>query len=268
MTFIIILCALIIERFFDWQQLRTWHWFNLYQYRLSAALSGLPQAAVLLVSIVTPLLVIGVLNHMLSGVFYNFFKLIFGLGVLLYCFGPENFWAQVYQIIAKFHLEDKPAALAQMQLSFPAASANEFTQRIFIEANRRVFAVIVWFLLFGPMGAMLYRLIDLIRRQNPKLEPIAIHYQSLMDWLPIRLLTILFALAGHFNAVIKQWKISAFSAPLGNEQCLTQCGIAALDLTQNGRLPEDGSAEKEALGLLDRAFVIGLVILAVMVLIK
>ena len=52
-----------------------------------------------------------------------------------------------------------------------------------------------------------------------------------------------------------------------NEKLIADCGIDALDVVDQNKLPEDGSAEKAALSLLDRTFVIGLVILALVVLI-
>ncbi|MCC2667377.1 MAG: hypothetical protein K0S63_1293, partial [Gammaproteobacteria bacterium] len=56
--------------------------------------------------------------------------------------------------------------------------------------------------------------------------------------------------------------------PDTNEQFLTECGIAALDVEENHRLPETGLAEQEALALIDRVFVIGLLLIAIVVLLN
>jgi hypothetical protein len=67
--------------------------------------------------------------------------------------------------------------------------------------------------------------------------------------------------------VLKRWKQHALDTPAVNEVLLSDCGIVALDLTKDNLLPEDGSAEQEAVALLDRVFVITLVLLAVIVLV-
>jgi hypothetical protein len=52
-----------------------------------------------------------------------------------------------------------------------------------------------------------------------------------------------------------------------NDQLLTECGVAALDIKKGSLLPEDGATEKSTLDLLDRVFIIWLVLLAVVTLI-
>jgi hypothetical protein len=61
-------------------------------------------------------------------------------------------------------------------------------------------------------------------------------------------------------------KADAKSGLTGNDKLVSECGIAALDVREGNRLPEDGSAEKAALDLLDRVFVMALVVLAIVVL--
>jgi membrane protein required for beta-lactamase induction len=114
---------------------------------------------------------------------------------------------------------------------------------------------------------LLYRLTDISFRKTATVSQPAEKFKRLLDWLPVRVLSFLFALGGHFLPVLKRWKQQAFDTPAVNEVLLADCGIVALDITKDNLLPEDGSAEQEAVDLLDRVFVITLVLLAIVVLV-
>ncbi|MDR3492736.1 MAG: regulatory signaling modulator protein AmpE [Gammaproteobacteria bacterium] len=272
MTFIITLIALIIERFFDWSHMRKWQWFNTYHAWLIAKASRFSPYVLIVMCVLPPVLLVGFLDGLLRH--YSFFKLIFGTLILIYCLGPNNFWAQVYACIKVLHNEDPQVAMSKVQTEFgitlsenPQAFHRAFTNTIFIEANRRIFAVFFWFVLLGPVGAVLYRLVDLCKLRGVTIKFVANQTQEVLDWLPVRILAFGFALGGHFTEVVRHWKHGVLSAPVTNDFFLTECGIAALDILELQQLPIDGSAEKETLGLLDRTFVISLVLLAMGVLV-
>jgi AmpE protein len=274
MTFIIILLAFIIERFFDWTHLRQWSWFAVYQTKILSRIKN-PTAIKNLAAIVLPLaLGVGFVNVLLTDVLYGFLKLIFGILLLVYCLGLHNFWAEVYKSIAALHRSDSETAIAEIQKEFqivfphePQAFHRAFTEALFLEAHKRVFAVIFWFILLGPMGAVLYRSLDLVQKASNLASGLALQFQGLLDWMPARVYTFLFALGGHFKNVICILRENLKADPHQNQALISQAGIAALDVMIDKRLPEDGSAEKEALALLDRVFVMGLVFLAFFVLI-
>jgi len=272
MTFIIILIALIIERFFDWGHIRQWGWFIRYQQWLGTRLSGLSAYVLLVISVLPPILIVGVTNHLLSGWLYSILKLFFGVAVLVYCLGPNNFWAQIYSCIGMLRNEEPTTAMARVQticgVSLPNDSQafhHAFTKCIFVEANRRIFAVFFWFIVLGPVGAVLYRTIDLCRRGLTTMQ-VAMQMQRLLDWLPLRVFAFIFALGGHFTGVMQCYRRDFFTSPKANDKLLTDCGVAAVDVLEATRIPEDGSAEQETLALLDRVFIMALAILAVIVL--
>jgi AmpE protein len=274
MAFITILIALVIERFFDWSHLRRWRWFDKNLAWLGKRLSAWPLYLVFAIAILPAVLIVALTNHLLAGLLYGALKLVFGVLVLIYCLGPENFWAEAYACIGAMRSADLQAAMARAKKSFgvmvfdnPQVFHRAFTNALFTEANRRVFAVVFWFLLLGPAGALLYRLVDLCRVSGVTLARPAVSLLALLDWLPVRVFTFLFALGGHFTKVIKHWKHDVLTAPKMNGILLSECGVAALDVLELERIPEDGSAEKETISLLDRVFVIALVVLAVVVLV-
>ncbi len=277
MTFIITLIALVIERFFHWSHLRYWRWFGTYQQWLShSRIARLPAGVLLALCLLPLVLLTGLLNYFLAGWFYGSLKLIFGVVVLLYCLGPANIWVQAWCSINQLQKDEDPnliASTAQTEFAFHSAgNAQQFHQAfvraIFIAANERVFSVVFWFILLGPVGAVLYRSIALMAAGSPLgLTQMARTVQQWLDWLPVRLLTFIFALGGHFVRVFACWKRMVLTGPEMNDVLLTDCGLAALDVMENGMMPEAGSAERETIVLLDRVFVMALVALALIVLI-
>jgi AmpE protein len=273
MTFIITLISLVIERFFHWNQMRQWKWFLNYQRWLCHSRLGNWPAIVLMLIIVLPAaLLVGMINCALDGWFYGIFKILFGIAVLMYCLGPQNLWVQVYACIGELYKEDSKNAFDCINAAFniePLENSQTFheafTRAIFLAANKRIFAVVFWFVLLGPVGAVLYRSIALMSTEpSTGLSAMALKILHLFDWLPVRLMSFIFALMGHFNQVFIPWKHNALKGPESNDAILTECGLAAI----NGKhLLEGEVTEKEAISLLDRVFVASLMLLAVIVLI-
>lgn len=273
MTFLTILIALIVERFFHWSHLRQWNWYLRYQHFLSVRLGTRSNFLLLVVAVVPLACLFAFLGWIFSGWLYNIPKLIFGTVVLLYCMGLNNLWVQIYNCVRALNKEDPVAAIEQVKTTFgvtfadqPQAFHQAFTRAIFIAANQRIFAVIFWFALLGPGGAVLYRAVSLCA-ENVSLGVVTMATQWLrvLDWIPVRIFSFLFALGGHFTRVFSCWKKYAKEGLHFNETLLGDCGIAALAPNDVQQIPEDGSTENDALLLLDRVFIIGLVFLALLV---
>jgi membrane protein required for beta-lactamase induction len=160
----------------------------------------------------------------------------------------------------------------------PTASSGQslngqLVSQIFIAANRRIFAVVFWFIVLGPVGAVLYRLITLSsadfpqQRIVPQLVSNARVVESVLDWVPVRIFAGILALSGHCVQVLSCWRKKAGLSLHLNEVLLTECGAAALGGDDINPIAEDGSATKHAISLLDRSLVITVVAVALLVLI-
>jgi AmpE protein len=274
MTFIITLISLLIERFFDWSHIRQWAWFSRFQTWLTVRLSAWSPYLVLSISLLLPVIAVALINSLLTGLLFGILKLAFGIVVVVYCLGPANFWAQFYLYGAAIQKEDPQVAIEKARALFGLDAVTNvqdfhrlFSGLLFVEANRRVFAVLFWYMILGPAGAVLYRLASLSRVRITSLTQPAEKLDGILNWFPVRVLSFLFALGGHFTQVLKRWKQQVMDSPAVNDVMLAECGIVALDVTKENLIPEDGSAEQEAVALLDRGFVSMLVLLAVIVLI-
>ncbi|MCD6039155.1 MAG: hypothetical protein K0S27_555 [Gammaproteobacteria bacterium] len=275
MIFIITLTVVMLERFFHWHHLRHWQWFSSYERWLSLRMKALPAALILIAVVVPPLLIISLLQHFLAGWWWGGLNFIFSVVVMLYCLGPDNLWAQAYRCINELSKHES-AAMDHAQVAFSFSAKNQpqafhqaFVRAIFLASHQRIFAVLFWFVLLGPAGAVLYRIIESMGTEAMTGAKLANQVKALLDWLPIRLEIFLFALGGHFTAVWARCKRNFLNGGLQkNDLLLSQGGVAALHILKDESLPEGGIAEKEALALIDRALIIGLVILALVVLLN
>ncbi|WP_243048341.1 regulatory signaling modulator protein AmpE [Dyella sp. RRB7] len=140
-------------------------------------------------------------------------RLIFSLVVLLYCFGPHAFEADLEAILKA---PDQPAREAAAQalsddgepVAWNAIALGEATA---YAALHRRFGVVLWFFLLGPAGALLYRLAQTLGRDpslrlDPRARASAHAFANVADWLPAQLMVFTLALVGHWDAVIGAWK--------------------------------------------------------------
>ncbi|KLD64352.1 regulatory signaling modulator protein AmpE [Dyella japonica] len=143
----------------------------------------------------------------------DLFRLIFSLVVLLYCFGPHAYEADLEAIIkAPDQPSREAAAQALSDDGEPVAwSALALGEATAYAALRRRFGVLLWFFLLGPAGALLYRLAQTLGRdQTLRLDTAARNaarsFANMADWLPAQLMVFTLALVGHWDAVIGAWK--------------------------------------------------------------
>ncbi|TAL87111.1 MAG: beta-lactamase induction protein [Rhodanobacter sp.] len=139
--------------------------------------------------------------------------LLFALAVLLYCFGPREFETDLEAILdAPDGARREAAAQALADDDHPIPwTAPALGEAIAYAALRRRFAVLLWFFLLGPAGALLYRLAQTLGRDDAlRLDAgtrrAAGYVANALDWLPAQLLTFTLAVVGHWEAVIGAWR--------------------------------------------------------------
>src|SRR3990167_9013081 len=133
MTFIVVLVALLIERFFDWSHLRAWSWYHTYLKFIMRYLHQSSPYMMLMGTILPVLLGVSVMTWLLKGWLYGFVELVAQLAILLYCLGPQNLWAYAYGTLTAFKGSDAAST---------SSSRKQFINSMFIEANRRIFAIL------------------------------------------------------------------------------------------------------------------------------
>lgn len=274
MTFVVALIALLIERFFDWSHLRHWQWCTKLQRQLIQRFSHLSSYMMLVFTLLPLIIIVALMNVIIQGWLYGVVKLLFHLFVLLYCFGPRNLWADSFAAISALAQGDKSMVEEKLKTAFnlvnfkPANLHSQLLDQIFTAANHRVFAVLFWYAILGPMGAVLYRSVSLTAETSTydapsDLPKTSFLIEEILDWFPVRIMTGVFALSGHFVQVFNCLRHTFLLPPLENHRILFECGIAALGYDSES-IPMDGAAEKNTIHLLDRTFIIILVLLAIL----
>jgi AmpE protein len=249
MTLISVLLALFLERFVgamdDFRRLR---WFQIYDAWLGQGLAGmglLGGPIALAAILIPPLLVVWILQSWFDGVLLGLLELILNLAVLLYCFGPRDLENEVDAYVEAEAMGDADKIQIRASALIGEDASADITERVqavtqatFFEANRRMFAVLFWFVLLGPVGALLYRLSVQLMLDNAEeetsLQGLAQRWVGLLDWIPARLAALGYGLTGHFNAVMpvwRHWVLSGWSNLLhANRALLGESGAKAVDL--------------------------------------
>ena len=141
-------------------------------------------------------------------------------------------------------------------------------EQALIASHHHVFGVIVWFVLFsalglgGAAGALLFRICLFMSTHwvgENKPEPdefgrFARQAFHVLEWLPVRLTAMTFAVVGNFEDTIYCWRTQASGWPDPEEGILLASGAGALGVRLGMPLPQGGVLEDRAeLGVGDEA---------------
>lgn len=160
-----------------------------------------------------------------------------------------------------------------------------------LSSHRHVFAPLFWFILLGPAGAVLYRLGQFMSEywkgnaalpiQDEAFSCFALGVFQKLDWLPVRLTAITFAVVGDFEDAVYCWRSQAEQWPEATSGILLSSGAGALGVRLGAPVleaggivdvrPELGMGEEadvehlqSAIGLVWRALVLSLLVLALL----
>lgn len=162
-----------------------------------------------------PLLAVGLINWVLSDVFYGLLGFAFGVAMLYFCWGPRDLDEDVAVAREAANASERLQALHRLSGDDRAvvARSGDLVEAVFAAALQRWFGVLFWFLVFGPVGALGFRMLQLLaqsrelRAQLPEgpLQLVGILHDALA-WIPAQLMTLALALASDFDAVAKAWR--------------------------------------------------------------
>ncbi|HYF97960.1 MAG TPA: regulatory signaling modulator protein AmpE [Coxiellaceae bacterium] len=138
---------------------------------------------------------------------------------------------------------------------------------LFAIGYQQVFAMIFWYALVGPWGVGLYYTLIQLRLILEKNEveykdilPLVIRAQGIMDWVPVRLLGISFALVGHFSVLFPLWLKELPGKIDHTQDYVMDWGLKSIELTKPNE--QETTQTAAAQSLLDRSVILWLVALA------
>lgn len=212
MKLLVIVLCLLSERYLVHAFSNSrFYWFNNYFGFIASKLSlpvTLFNSYLMLALIIVPfLLITGLVLAVLSNLLFGFIGLILNLVILYYCLGPEN----------PFY----PVNSTNDDLSSEIVAGNYFAK-----VNSQLFAVILWFILLGPLGALAYRLLYLCL-EHETARPAAGQLIGLFDWVSARVTVLLYLLVGNFQQGFHYYCQMFFSRPENNTTLLSTGGLLA-----------------------------------------
>jgi len=274
MNLIALLIGLVIERLatqlFHWRRMRWMDRLIDFGFRQADRLATWPAIIpVILLAVVLVLPVFAViwsLGSTLAGFTYLFLAIV----VLFFSLGPQDIGEEVGEYCRALESGDDEqvdnAAKAIVEDAVPE-DADERTScveaAVCVQANNRLFAVVFWFVILGPLAAWAYRATDLIRRRavftaardeqadgnSARVRDAAEMLHGWLAWIPARLTAVGYAAAGHMDEAL-----AALRAPTEDkdattsersENLLARVGIAALALQSR---PEETATERAIRG--------------------
>ena len=251
MNFIALIFALLLERLLgDRERLREPHWYRAYADWLQRTLGSGTWSGTLgvLLLVAPPVALVGFVYALLGGALLSLLALLFAIAILLLCLGPRELDAETTRYLDAVESGNDIVAdglardLAGPTVPDSGAARNRAVARgVLLEFNRRSFAVAFWFVVLGPMGAVLYRLTLLARADvvagrfsEEDFALALLRLQGILEWMPARMIALGFALVGSFEDAITDWK-AYYTRPSPlfwevNENVITSTGRGALRL--------------------------------------
>lgn len=226
MSVISLVVGLVLDRITDvFERLRGFGWLARYTAWIGQKCLDMGQGGTgsVLIAIGLPVIVVALALGLLGGGLLGFLA---GVFVLLLCLGPVDMGRRVQAYVDAGARNDADAERAAAQAiigsdSVPAdsvARTREVVRAVFGQSNPRLFAVVFWFAVLGPVGAVIYRLADLYTKPGHTLTAgagsngfasfaddfnrAAKRLKDLLDWVPVRLVAIGFALTGSFERAL------------------------------------------------------------------
>ena len=191
----------------------------------------------------------------------------FAVIVLLFSFGPRDLKAEALAYSDMAESGDGDGASVQAQAIIgasppekPEEQAAAVEKATYLKANNRIFGVIFWFLVAAPLGpafAFGFRVLNSLRRftatlpGGEELHRAAVMLHGVVAWVPARITSASFALAGNFDDAINAWR----SVPREQQSTLFEGTGAVLGLVGAQALGDREDRVRGAVVLVDRSLV-------------
>lgn len=202
-------------------------------------------ALILALWILLPAVLLGVVLLALKPVAYGLLAFPIHLWVVIYALGRGDIKASIGPFRDAWRRGDEQAAVhvAERDLNLTgddeASLLAKVQNHLLWQAYQSFFAVIFWYVLLGPVAALVYRLLALAitNSKNPGVIARAGSIRHAFDWLPVRVLAASFALVGNFVAVGKVMLHELLHWGIGAKKLIADVGRVA------GELPESAAGE-------------------------
>jgi AmpE protein len=276
MTLFAILICIGIQRYFNLSFKDYWpNWLRLYVQGLTTVLTRirLDNSYVKIICIVLPILILmGGLQYILHDVWFNLPNFALNVVVLFLCLDVRKFHNGLREYFQACEQNDQQSAFRYglTFLDHEAADdlvvlARNITRKLFLQADWSIFSLLFWYILAGPLGALIYAVINFLA-QDP-LNEAADKIKNVLDWIPVRLAGLSYALVGHFGYGFAYWRQHVLSGLKATREFAYAAGLASLELGDGDVALADATENRLAIDLIDRALILWIAAIAVFTLV-
>jgi len=289
MTLLAIILGLSIEKLMPTLlQYRRFDWLFSYQQWMKQKLSKISNwndTFSLLVIILLPIISVAFVHYKL----YESSSLLgfaFSVLVLAYSLGPRDIYGLTRRLLdlpsESCTTEMRSIAGQLLPGPLPDDQNTLFSmvkEKLLLAINTNLLAVLFWFAILGPMGAILYRLtLTVHESQNQKDQnqddenseeytSTASMFYAILNWLPAHLTAISFAASGSFVDALHNWKNNAIKNPLSNQECdamLISVGHGAMRVEETQDICDAKPVVDAIIAMAKRSIILGLTVLALL----
>lgn len=289
MTIIALALGLILEHLATAVlHLRELRWFDRYYDAGISWIAARPRWAIypgVLLVLAVPALPVYLVSASLKGpeIIWDLAYLSFAVLIVFFCLGPRDLGSEVDEYCeARDSGDDEAAERVLIEMAEggnPRVSDIEVVEdAIFAQSNNRIFGVIFWFVVLGPVGAWIFRVSDLMRRRvvfrhqrgDESDERILIAIEAIygiLKWIPARLAMLGYALSGSFDDAMNAWRgeLAAEGAPIDvrNDILVSRVGKAAM----TGYLDEpvnSSAAARNSMRIVHRTVFLWVIVIALL----
>lgn len=209
---------------------------------------------------VLPLLAAVMVVFWMLGMMHPVFGWAFSILVLYLTMGFRQFshyFTRIHQALQAGELDEARRLLSSWRGIHAHELNREEVARLAIEeallaSHHHVFGVIVWFVItsvlgLGPVGAVLYRLALFLNASwrgkevdSGRFGEFAQRAITLLEWLPLRITAMTFAIVGNFEDTVYCWRTQAANWPDKDAGILLASGAGALGVRLGMPIPEGG----------------------------
>lgn len=192
-----------------------------------------------MLAVVPVLLGVWLVFFLLSGI-SPFLGWLWNVGVLYVTLGFKYFSDDAERIARLIRAGELDVARTQLE-AWRGGNARAFSAddiaRVTIEqvmgaSLRQMYGVLFWFVLLGPVGAVLFRAASILARRWSNTEGrfglFALKAFHVVNWLPARLTALTYAIAGNFEDATFCWRTQAPGWPEPEEGVVLAAGAGAM----------------------------------------
>lgn len=266
MALLTILICIGLQRYLDIRvSLADYDWFKPYYSFLEKNLGKTPVWTGFggVAAIVLPAsLIVGFVDYLFNDWVRGVLDFLFSIAVLFYCLDARDYGKLLSAYLKKEGETDQVVEFVGGDVA-SNDSEKQVTEAVFTKSLHQVFSVLFWFCLLGPFGAVLYFLVALVNQSEStqSFQTQSAQVLGVMDWVPVRLLGLTFALVGSFSNVFMPWVKTLSETIAKSNELAVRFGLASLGI--DGKKP-DMETVQGAVDLCFRAQVVWVVVLALM----